>query len=385
MPPAPAGIDPRIWQANQALVLSLMPLFQQMVTPPAPAPPAPPAATRKEGTAKAPTPFSGEDHSKLRDFLFECGLNFDTRPITFATEKSRILFAVQHLEGMAKRHFRRHIEAGSTDPVVNSWAEFTRELRTVFGDPDHLGRASDKLLKLGMKENGHVHRYTVLFKEAADELGWPNDVLHRLYYGGLANRIKDLWERSEPPSDFEQLVQEAQRADTRYWKRVEEKKGESSNSRTSSNQSHSKPANSASNQSTSKSASHSATSTSSSSQNRSSSTSTSTTNNRSNTASTRDKSKDLSKVLGPDGKLLPEEKARREKLGLCFYCAEKHATDQCPKKAAKKDTTTSQPSTTPKTTTSTTSSSKPKGRIAQVVTPVAEESESEEPADTSDF
>ena len=96
IPPAPAGIDPVIWANNQALILSLLPALQALYHPPAqPLPP-------KEGDVKTPTAFNGEDHTKLRDFLFECGLIFDTKPHTFATEKSRVLYTIQHLDGMAK-------------------------------------------------------------------------------------------------------------------------------------------------------------------------------------------------------------------------------------------------------------------------------------------
>ena len=96
LPPAPAGIDPAIWANNQALILNLLPALQAFYQPPAqPLPP-------KEGDVKTPTAFNGEDHMKLRDFLFECGLIFNTKPRTFATEKSRILYAIQHLDGMAK-------------------------------------------------------------------------------------------------------------------------------------------------------------------------------------------------------------------------------------------------------------------------------------------
>ena len=381
--PAPAGIDPNLWQANQALVLSLMPLLQQMATPAAPAPAAPaPPTNRKEGDAKAPTAFSGEDHTKLRDFLFECGLIFDMKPFTFATEKARVLYAIQHLDGMAKRHFRRFIEAGSTDPKVNYWAAFTRELEAIFGEPDRVGKASGKLLGLSMKETGRVHRYTVLFRESADELGWPDEVLHRLYYNGLPNRIKDLWARTDPPADFTDLIREAQRADNRYWKRVEEKKGETTSSNSSNSKGFSKPSTTSSSNSSSSRFTPRSSSSTSTSQNR---TTTSTSTPTPRTASTSAKPKDLSKILGSDGKLLPEEKARREKLGLCFYCVEKHPTNQCPKKASKKEGNTSQPAASPKPASNTSGNSKPKGRVAQVVTPVEEESESEEAVDNSSF
>ena len=75
-----------------------------------------------------------------------------------------------------------------------------------------------------MKETSRVHRFTILFREAADELNWPNTVLHWLYYNGLPDRIKDLWAKTSPPTDFEDLIREAQRADNHYWKHVDEKK-----------------------------------------------------------------------------------------------------------------------------------------------------------------
>jgi len=85
--------------------------------------------------------------------------------------------------------------------------------------------------------------------------------------------------------------------------------------------------------------------------------------------------KDLSKVLGPDGKLLPEEKARRERLGLCSYCGEDHDLDRCPIKPAgptsKEDPSSSRPTTPSKPTGS--SSGSP--QAAQVVDPIAEESD----------
>jgi hypothetical protein len=220
IPPAPAGIDPVWWSNSHALILSL--LLALRALQPAPAPAA--AVPLPE---KAPTIFSGDDNSKLRDFLFECNLKFNMEPRTYPTEKSRVLYAIQHLDGMAKRHFHRYIKLGSTDPKVNQWAPFVRELEAVFGDPNRIGRALEKVLNLKMQETSRVNRYTIEFMEAADELGWPDTVLHQLYYRGLPNRIKDLWVLSDPPPNFDDLVRESRRADNRYWTRVEERKRES--------------------------------------------------------------------------------------------------------------------------------------------------------------
>ena len=384
MPPTPAGIDPAMWASNQAFVMSLIPALQAIIQPPAAAPPAP-VSHPKEGDAKALTPFSGDDPTKLREFLFECGLIFDIKPRTFQTEKSHVIYAINHLDGMAKRHFRRFIEAGSTDPKVNYWAQFSLELETIFGDPDRIGRASDKLLALKMSHNSHLHRYTVLFKEYADELGWPNVVLRQLYYNGLPTRLKDVWTKEDPPADFDQLVSEAQQADNRYWKHEDEcKKSEAAQSRNSDQ----KGKSSSSTQQSKSSSSSSKPSSSTSKPSSSSSTSKPSNNNSRSTPSSS--TKDLTKILGSDGKLLPAERARREQLGLCTYCGGDHKV--CPIKPSKpkpsedNSSSNSKPSTSStKSTNNTSNGSKPKGRVAQVVISIAEESEPSEDSANTDF
>jgi len=101
IPPAPAGMDPVIWANNQALILSLLPTLQTLTMQNQPPPPPP-----KEGDAPALVKFSGDKHSKLRDFLFECGLVFDTKPCTYATDWAQVIYVIQHLTGTAKRHFQ---------------------------------------------------------------------------------------------------------------------------------------------------------------------------------------------------------------------------------------------------------------------------------------
>jgi len=143
MPPAPAGMDPTIWANNQALIMSLLPTLQALTLQNHP-PPRPP----KEGDAQAPVKFSGDENSKLQDFLFECGLVFDAKPLTYATDRARVIYAIQFLTGTAKRHFWRDIEQGYRTARVTTWAAFARELKTIFGDPDRIKRAMEKLITL---------------------------------------------------------------------------------------------------------------------------------------------------------------------------------------------------------------------------------------------
>ena len=233
-----------------------------------------------------------------------------------------------------------------------------------------------------MKETSRVHRFTVLFREAADELNWPNTVLHQLYYNGLPDCIKDLWAKTDPPADFEDLIREAQRADNCYWKHVDEKKKSNAKQPGSSEPKSSSKAssNTQTNQKSSASSSFSQPCASTSSSQSKSSSSTPT------TLKSTSGAKDLSKILGPDGKLLPEEKARRERLGLCSYCSKDHPAP-CnlrpkPKEASSSDESSSSSSNKLN---SNSSGSKPKGRVAQVVDLVPKESDHDSSSDQSHF
>jgi hypothetical protein len=234
--------------------------------------------------------------------------------------------------------------------------DFLQELQSIFGDPDRRGRAFTKLMALKMKETSHVHRYTVTFKEYADDLRWSEPVLREHFYNRLPDRIKDIWTQSDPPEDFHTLIREAQRADNRHWKRIDEKKGKA-------------PARSdTKSQPKTATISKSSSTPSRSSTSHSTSTSASTSLSRVTTTSASKPAKDLTKILGADGKLLPEEKARHKKLGLCTYCAEKHVTDNClsrPASSKLKEGSSDKSATSAKTI----SSSKPKGQVAQVVDP----------------
>jgi len=224
-----------------------------------------------------------------------------------------------------------------------------------------------------MNENQRVHRYTVAFKEYADELRWADDVLHPLYYRGLPDRIKDLWARSDPPPLFADLVAQAQRADLRYWRRIDEKKKIQTPGKPSTSEH--KASDQKSQSSTPAKSGQSSKPSSSSTPNKTASTSSSTPRT---PTKTNDSYKDLSAVLGPDGKLLPEEKERRKKLGLCLRHGVK---DDCPPPGSDKSNTPK-----PNKSASTSNMPKPKGRTAQAED-ASDKSDSEPAAsaDASDF
>jgi hypothetical protein len=231
-----------------------------------------------------------------------------------------------------------------------------------------------------MTDNQCLHWYTVTFKECANELGWSDSVLHHLYYHRLPNCIKDTWDTICPPADLRTLIAEAQQSDLCHWECVDEKKKSSTSDKTPKSE---KNDNCNSNKQNTHSNNNNSNNNSNSNNSASTPTksSTSLSSQQKSKSSDKGKGKDLSNILGPDRKLLPEEKARCKTLGLCSYCAEKHATDTCLCKPAN-----SQSSQNDKPTSSSTSMPKPKGRVAQVASPSTDESSaSGTPTDKADF
>ena len=95
--PAPASMDPVLWANNQALILALLPHLQSLMAAPAP--------HQKEADVQALTKFSGNKPAKLQDFLYECGLVFEAKPLTYAADRACIIYTIQNLTGTAKCHF----------------------------------------------------------------------------------------------------------------------------------------------------------------------------------------------------------------------------------------------------------------------------------------
>jgi len=193
-----------------------------------------------------------------------------------------------------------------------------------------------------------------------------------------------VWTQKDLPADFDQLVLEAQQADNRYWKREDErKKSEAAQSRNSDQKG---KASSSTQQSKSTSSSKPSSSTSKPS----SSSSTSKPSNNNSRSTPSSSAKDLTKILGSDSKLLPAECAGREQLGLCTYCGGDHKVclikPSKPKPSEDNSSSNSKPPTSStKLTNNTSNGSKPKGRVAQVVISVAEESDPSEDSANMDF
>jgi len=328
-PQALPAIDPTLQQAMAAL-------FQAMTAnlPAAPPPAAPaPIPQGREGVprqrvkAREPDSYDGTDPSKLRAFLSQCKLVFRSSPQAFANDELKIMYAVSYLKGTALRWFEPILSLDEIDLPLHAyvWNAFEEELKSTFGEPDPVASATLKLDNLSMKDNHHIAKYNVEFNKYAALTGFNNHALYAKYYKGLAPRIKDGLVFAGRPTNLNGLRLRAQELDLRYWEQRDEDRS-------------SAPSNGGSSSKSSGAKSTSGNATASTSQSYRSNTVQSKPTSRASTPSasssaspSKPKRTDLSSILGPDGKLLPEEKERRCKNDLCMICGSKnHFADKCP-------------------------------------------------------
>jgi hypothetical protein len=191
------------------------------------------------------------------------------------------------------------------------WDNFKEALKTMFGKPDPAATTLYKLDQLSMKDTHHVTKYNIKFNELATITSYEEHTLFAMYYCSLAPCIKDTLAISSKPDNLNDLCTKAQALDSCYWEHSDKdhyKLNTPSSSSTKSTintlptNAHSSPCQ------------NSTPSSSCSCQ-----------------TMPMPKSNNLSKVLGPDGKLLPTKKEHCCKNNLCLLCTSKdHMVDTCP-------------------------------------------------------
>src|SRR5258706_901123 len=241
--------------------------------------------------------------------------------------KTAIMYAVSYLKGTALRWFEPNLALDEIDLPLHAyvWHSFEEELKSTFGKPDPIASATLKLDNLSMKDTHHISKYNVEFNEYSTLTGFDNRALYAKYYKGLAPHIKDGLVFAGRPTTLDGLRSRSQQLDLRYWERKDEDWASApSSGNSSARPSGSKPT------SSNASAPSSYSSKSNFAQSRTNSRA-STPAASSSASPSKPKKPDLSKILGPDGKLLPEEKERRRKNDLCMICGSKnHFAKKCP-------------------------------------------------------
>lgn len=149
----------------------------------------------KEPDVNNPPMYEG-DQSSLETWITACQLKFAGQPSRFITERQKLVFATSYLKGpplswinpaLGKYLTLRPDEEPPTE--LSSFEEFTRALKTLYGDPNLERNALTALdnLKQTTSVANYISRFAVYSQHAH-----LNDVgLRQAFYKGLKSGIKD--------------------------------------------------------------------------------------------------------------------------------------------------------------------------------------------------
>jgi len=288
-----------------------------------------PPKPRSKVQQRVPDVFDGSDPSKLDTFTFQVSMYISSRKVDFPDDEAKVAFALSYLKGIPLDWFQGEVARAMNDdgnfPVwFDDFPAFIAELRRLFGPRDPVNDATNAIEALRYKDSTKAARYTIDFNRHAHRTGWNNTALTRQYYKGLPDRLKDEIARLGKPAELSALQDLVSTLDQRYWERQSEisrDKCSTASNTTSQNKS-------------------------TSSDNRTNppnaNASKSTINNQQSknkkkpqpaaqASGSGNKTNNISDMLGPDGKLKPEERQRRMDNNLCLRCAKPgHKVHDCP-------------------------------------------------------
>jgi hypothetical protein len=296
-----------------------------------------PSKPRSKVLQRAPDVFDGLDPTKLDTFNFQCSLYLAACDRDFPDQESRVTFALSYLKGVPLDWFqgeltRATINGGQLPAWFTSYPTFVNDLRRLFGPRDPVNDATNALEGLRYKDSTKAARYTIEFNRHAHRTGWNDTALARQYYKCLPDRLKDEISRLGKPAGLTALQDLVGTLDQRYWERQSEisrDKRSTGNSTATTSQNKSTSSDNRNDRNNNNSNANASGSKNKDQQPRNkdqkkpqSSANTSTSGNKTNT---------ISDLLGPDGKLKPEERQRRMDNNLCLRCGKPgHKVHDCP-------------------------------------------------------
>ncbi|MBW0559931.1 hypothetical protein O181_099646 [Austropuccinia psidii MF-1] len=128
----------------------------------------------KTPSMKAPDSFDGTQAHKLRGFIQSCQLIFHNDPENFFSDRKELVYSTSFLTGRAGKWIEPYLSnISNEDPsyLLNNLQLFETQLFTLFGDPNEVRKAEQKLDNLRMKESGHVSLYISAFRRVMSRMG----------------------------------------------------------------------------------------------------------------------------------------------------------------------------------------------------------------------
>ncbi len=137
---------------------------------------APPASTPLAPSStpatciRSPDAFDSSNPDDLQPFLLQCQLTFNLYPQHYASDSSKVFFAISYLKKSMLEWFE--IRVMEINPRLalawhSSWPKFISEIQTHFGPSNPTGTAEIGLCHLSMHSNSCISEYLVQFNMLA--------------------------------------------------------------------------------------------------------------------------------------------------------------------------------------------------------------------------
>lgn len=215
-------------QAAAAQMTRLEAKMESLTTKATPAavsvPPAPPPASvswapsghqSRESHIPDPEHYSG-DMGKCSAFLLQCSLVFSQKPVTYASETSKIAFVMGLLQDKALAWASA---VWQNKPAMRlDYDYFEAELKRVFDHPVQGKEAARRMLAL-RQGSMSAAEYSVDFRTLAAEAGWDDTALMSVFTNGLNEQLKDELAIKDEFVDLDSLISAAIKLDNRIRER----------------------------------------------------------------------------------------------------------------------------------------------------------------------
>ena len=146
-----------------------------------------------------PPPFSGI-RKELKGFLTIVDLNFEDDPESFADDRAKVRFIMSYLAGdplIWAANLR-----DSNSPLLEDLAEFKKELRANYGDPEVEAIVADgKLDNIRQKKYGHVFEYINEFKNVSQNSDFNEPAKIYMFLKGLHYKMREQLAVVNPSPD----------------------------------------------------------------------------------------------------------------------------------------------------------------------------------------
>lgn len=215
-----------LMDSNRAMAQHVSDLASQVSTlvssfssPPSASNPVPGPTLRQDFPIADPEPFHGEVE-KCRGFIFQCRKVFRQRPVSFASDATKINYMLSLLRGRALAWAEAHDT--SVDYNTIRFEDFSDQLSAVFDYPNYVGTAANRLLSLQQGPRT-VADYAIEFRTLAAEAQWNEKALTAVFIRGLRDPLKDELATRDESDNLQSLITLTSRLDNRMRERRAER------------------------------------------------------------------------------------------------------------------------------------------------------------------